>query len=130
MWTAILTFLGGPLISGLVGAYKAKLDAGNTTDRIAADFAAKDLELQAKEREIGHQMAVLDSGSFWTSAPRAIVCWSLALYIAKVVVWDTMLGLGSTIALKGMMAEAFSTILVFWFGSRSLEKIARIFRPK
>lgn len=130
MWTSLLTLLGGPLISGLVSAYKAKLEAGNTEDRIAAEFAAKDLELQAKEREISVQMATLDSGNFWTSAPRAIVCWSLAIYVSKVVVWDTVLGWGTTAALKGMMAEAFSTILVFWFGSRSLEKIARIFRPR
>lgn len=130
MWATLAGILGGPIITGLINAYKAKLDAGNTSDRIAADFAAKDLELQAKEREISVQMATLDSGNFWTSAPRAIVCWSLAIYVSKVVVWDTVLGLGSTIALKGMMAEAFSTILVFWFGSRSLEKIARIFRPR
>jgi hypothetical protein len=130
MWTAILTFLGGPVIKGLIDGYKAKLENDSNEDKLAADLAGKDLELQARERELNVQLNKMDAGSFWLSAPRAIVCWSLALYIAKIVVWDTMLGWGSTIALKGMMAEALSTVLCFWFGGRTLEKIARIWRPR
>lgn len=130
MWTWLASFLSGPLLGKLVDAYKAKLESDNNSEKVAADLAGKDLELQAKERAISAQMATLDSGGFWTSAPRAIVCWSIAIYVAKVIVFDTVLHLGVTPALKGMMADAMSTILCFWFGSRSLEKIARIFRPR
>lgn len=41
---------------------------------------------------------------FWFAIP-------LALYWAKVVVWDTMLGLGTTPALKGMTLEWANLIL-------------------
>lgn len=127
MLKLFLPFLG-PLISGAIDAYKAKLAAGNNEDKIAADLAGKDLELQAKERDLNVKQNSLDAGSFWTAAPRAIVCWSLAIYIAKIVVYDTVLHLGSTMPLKGMVAEWMGTIIVAWFGGRTIEKVARIWR--
>jgi hypothetical protein len=130
MWTSLLTLLGGPIISGLIAAYKAKLDAGNTEDRIAADLAAKDLELQGRERELNVQQNISDGGRWWTAAPRAIVCWSMAFFIAKVVMWDTVLGWGATPALKGLVADAFQAVIVMWFGGRTIEKVARIWRSR
>lgn len=129
-WLSILKFFGEGAFKSLVDGYKAKLEAGNNSEKIAADLAAKDFELQAKEREVGVQMANLDSGRWWTAAPRAIVCWSFALYIAKVVIIDTTLGWGVTPPLRGMIAEWGGIVIVAWFGSRSLEKVARIFRPR
>ncbi len=43
MWTWLASLIGGPVISGLINAYKAKLDAANTQDHIAADLAAKEI---------------------------------------------------------------------------------------
>lgn len=128
MWSWLASFLSGPLLSKLVDAYKAKLESDNNAEKVAADLAGKDLELQAKEREINVKLNTLDAGTFWTSAPRAIVCWSMALYVAKIVVWDTILHLGVTFPLKGVMADAFSTVIVCWFGGRTIEKVARIWR--
>jgi hypothetical protein len=130
MWATLAGILGGPIISGLIAAYKAKLDAGNTEDRIAADLAGKDLELQAKERELNVKQNIADEGRWWTAAPRAIVCWAFALYIAKVVVIDTTFGWGTTPALKGMVADWGGAVIVAWFGGRTMEKVARIWRSR
>ena len=129
MLKLLLPFLG-PLISGAIEAYKAKLAAGQNQDTMAADLAGKDLELQAKEREINSKIIVADEGRWWTAAPRAIVCWSMAMFIAKVVIWDTVLGWGATVPLKGLVADAFSAVIVMWFGGRTIEKVARIWRPR
>ena len=43
MWMAILSFLGGPVIKGLIDAYQAKLKAGNVESKIAADLAAGEI---------------------------------------------------------------------------------------
>ena len=126
MW--LIKLLGLPVISGLIEAYKAKLASENTSDRIAADLAEKDLELQAKEREINARQTQSEEGRWWTAAPRAIVCWCMALYVAKIVMWDTVLHLGTTFPLKGVMSDAFSTVIVCWFGGRTIEKVARIWR--
>jgi hypothetical protein len=128
MWTWLASFLSGPLLSKIVDAYKAKLDADNDKDRIAADLAGKDLELQGRERELNVNQNISDEGRWWTAAPRAIVCWSFAIYVAKVIVWDKVLKLGVTPPLTGMVADWGGAVMVTWFGARSLEKIARIWR--
>jgi hypothetical protein len=130
MWTWLASFLGGPVINGLIAAYKAKLEAGSNQDTLAADLAGKDLELQAKERELNVKQMQAEEGRWWVAAPRAIVCWCVAVYAAKVVVWDTVLHLGMTYPLKGVMSDAFSTVIVFWFGGRTIEKVARIWRSR
>ena len=128
MWATLLTFLGGPAIKGLIDAYKAKLDAGNTQEKIAADLAAKELDLEGRERELASQQNVADEGRWWTAAPRAIVTWSFAIYTAKVVVWDTVLHLGMTFPLRGDVAVWAGWLMALWFGGRTAEKIARILR--
>lgn len=130
MWAMLAKLLSGPLIAAAIEAYKAKLKAGSDQDKLAADLAGKDLELQAKERELDDKQNERDEGRWWTAAPRAIVCWSVAIYVAKVIVWDMVLGFGSTPALKGDMAAWASTVMVMWFGGRTIEKVARIWRPR
>jgi hypothetical protein len=130
MWTVLAKLLTGPIISGAIDAYKAKLAAGSNQDTLAADLAGKDLELQAKERELNVQQNIADDGRWWTAAPRAIVCWSIALFIAKVVLWDKVLGWGTTGELKGFVSDVGSAVIVMWFGGRTIEKVARIWRSR
>lgn len=130
MWAALAKLLTGPIISAAIEAYKAKLKAGSDQDKLAADLAGKDLELQAKERELNVQQNVSDAGRWWTAAPRAIVCWAMAIFIAKVVIIDTVLGWGVTPPLKGLVGDAFQAVIVMWFGGRTIEKVARIWRPR
>jgi len=40
MWMTLISFIGGPVIKGLIDAYQAKLKAGNVESKIAADLAA------------------------------------------------------------------------------------------
>jgi hypothetical protein len=126
----LIKLLGLPVISGLVEAYKAKLAAGSNQDTLAADLAGKDLELQARERELNIKQNQADEGRWWTAAPRAVVCWSFAIYVAKVVVWDMVLHLGTTAPLKGDIAAWGGSVMVMWFGGRTIEKVARIWRPR
>ena len=126
----LIKLLGLPVINGLVEAYKAKLAAGSNQDTLAADLAGKDLELQARERELNVKQNQADEGRWWTAAPRAVVCWSFAIYVAKVVVWDQVVHLGSTLPLKGDIAAWGGSVMVMWFGGRTIEKVARIWRPR
>jgi hypothetical protein len=49
MWTWLASLIGGPVVTGLINAYKAKLDASDTRDRIAADLAAKKIRRRLKQ---------------------------------------------------------------------------------
>jgi hypothetical protein len=119
------TALTGPLVGGLVDGYKAKLAAGNNTDTILADIAGKELMVDQRQRELDAMQNQMEQGSWFTRSPRAIVQWSLSIYIAKCVVWDMVLGLGTTPDIKStLIANAFNLIIVMWFGGRTLEKIS------
>ena len=61
MWMAILSFLGGPVIKGLIDAYQAKLKAGNVESKIAADLAASEIAAQVSETKRSRSTASQNS---------------------------------------------------------------------
>jgi hypothetical protein len=124
----LLSFLGGPVISGLIGAYKAKLDAGNTAEHIAADLAARELAVEQREAEVSAQITIAEEGRWWTALPRAMVQYAFAIFIVKAVVWDKVLGWGSTDPLGGDIASWAGMVMAMWFGGRTIEKVARIIK--
>jgi hypothetical protein len=132
MWAAILKallgFVGGPALAGLIDAYKAKLTSENTAEKIAADLAAKELDLERRERELAARQNDADEGRWWTAAPRAVVCWSFAAYVAYCVVWVGIFHQGAMFVLKGDLNTWAGWLMALWFGGRSAEKIARILR--
>jgi hypothetical protein len=123
---AVKRALTGPIVQGVVDGYKAKLAAGNTSEKLAADLAARELTVETRERELAVQQNIADEGRWWTAAPRAIACWSFAIFIAKCVVWDKVMGLGSTDPLTGSLDTWAGWLMALWFGGRSVEKVARI----
>src|SRR4051812_7651902 len=125
MWGAIaralLGFVSGPVLGKVLDAYKAKLAANNDADRIAADLAAKELLLELREAELADRQNDRDEGRWWTAAPRAIVCWSFAMYVFHMVVWCGMWGLGRPFLLTGDLGKWAGLVMVAWFGGRSAE---------
>ena len=49
MWMTIISFIGGPVIKGLIDGYKAKLAAGNTSEKIASETASAEIAAQVSE---------------------------------------------------------------------------------
>jgi len=116
MWAAILSFIGGPIVNGLISAYKAKLDAANTTDAQAADLAAKEI--------------AAEQGRWYTAIIRPLFALPLIIYFWKTIIYDKVLGWGVTDPLTGMIGEWAGWIIVAYFGGRSIEKVARVFGRK
>ena len=126
MWGAILSFLGGPIVNGAIKAYQAKLAAGNTSEHIAADLAARELAVQQRETEVqGEYKRALIGHPL---EPANLAAYIFVFYLGKVVVWDTMLGLGSTPAILGNVGEWMGMIAALLFGKRGFENVARILR--
>jgi hypothetical protein len=130
MWTWLASFLGGPVINGLIGAYKAKLTADNTAEKIAADLAGRELLVEQRERELATQVVIAEQGRWYTALPRPLFAFAFIIYVWKVVVWDKVLGLGVTDPLSGDVAQWAMVVLTAYFGGRSLEKVARILARK
>lgn len=122
--------LGGPFAKAAVDAYRAKLAAENTSEKITADLAARELAVEQRERELAAQVVIAEQGRWYTALPRPLFAFAFVIYAWKVVVWDKVLGLGTTDALSGEMAQWATIVLTAYFGGRSIEKVARILSRK
>ncbi len=128
MWAWVASLIGGPIVTGLINAYKAKLEAGNTADRIAADIAIRELAVQQREIEVQSQIVIAEQGRWYTACIRPLFCVPFILFTFKVIVWDKVFGWGTTDALDPNMWTVFTTVVAAYFGGRSIEKIARILK--
>lgn len=119
------SLLGGGLtaITGQIAqAYKDKLAAENDVERIAADERIKTLQAQ---RDV--LVAEVGQGG-WASWIRPAFATLFLAYNAKLIVWDTMLGWGSTPPLSEHLYTIEGLVIGSYFISRGIEKTARILR--
>jgi len=124
------SLLGGPFAKAAVDAYRVELAAENTSEKIAADLAARELALEQREREIAAEVLAAEQGRWLTALPRPLFAFAFIVYVWKVVVWDKVLGLGTTDALSGDVAQWAMMVLTAYFGGRSLEKVAKMLARK
>jgi hypothetical protein len=126
MWMTIISFLGGPVIKGLIDAYQAKLKAGNVESKIAADLAADEIAAQTAETNAITQLKIAEIGHWYE--PEKLFAYSLWFYFTKVFIYDAALGLGSTDAVRGDVATWGGLVIAFYFGKRGFENVARIIK--
>lgn len=126
MWLAIIKFLGGPVVSGLITAYQAKLTADNTSEKTAANLAADEIAAQTEEAKLHNDLKIAEIGHAWE--PERLAMYIVLLHLGKCVVWDTILGLGSTPMLKGDIAAWEGMVMAYYFGKRTFENVARIIK--
>jgi hypothetical protein len=123
---AILSFLGGPVIKGLIDAYQAKLKAGNVDSKIAADLAASEIAAQTAEMQSITQYRIAEIGHWYE--PDKLMGYFVALYFGKLLVWDKVLGLGTTDPLAGFASVTSNLVVSFYFAKRGFENVARILK--
>lgn len=126
MWMTILSFLGGPVVKALIDAYQAKLKAGNVDSKIAADLAASEIASQTAEANAVTQYRIAEIGHWYE--PDKLMGYCVTLYFAKLLVWDKVLGFGSTDALAGFAAITANLVVSFYFAKRGFENVARIIK--
>lgn len=122
MITTILNWLAGPAVKSigeqLNAAYRAKLEAQNDEDRIAAEITIAQLEAR-------QGLLMAEQGHWLTRWIRPAFALPFVLYVWKVVVWDKILGLGTTDALSSEMGWVLTTLVGAYFLVRPFEKIVR-----
>jgi hypothetical protein len=128
MLQRLAQFLTAPIVNGAIAAYKAKIEATNSQDRMAADLAAKEIEAEIEARKQASAIILAEQGRWYTAIVRPLFAAPFIIFAWKVVVWDKVLGLGTTDALGGAVADWAGYVLVAYFGGRSIEKVARILR--
>ena len=122
----ILSFLGGPIVKGLIDAYQVKLKAGNVESKIAADLAATEIAAQVNESRTVMQYRIAEIGHWYE--PDKLIGYSVAIYFCKLLVFDKVLGLGTTDPLAGFASVTSNLVVSFYFAKRGFENVARIIK--
>jgi hypothetical protein len=134
MWAWLASFLGGPVVNGLINAYKAKLASDNTADKIAADLAARELAVQETQAKVQAQLRVAEVGHPWE--PEKLFAYIIVIYFAKIVLWDKVIGsfagythnIFRTDPLTGEAVGWAAMVMAFYFGKRGIENVVRIWK--
>lgn len=126
MWQTIIGFIGGPVIRGLLDAYNAHLKAVTTDKQTAADLAGKEIAAQTAETQAQANLRIAEIGHPWE--PEKLAFYVVLVFFAKCVIWDTVLGLGTTGPLKGDVSVWSGMVMGFYFTKRGAENVARILR--
>lgn len=118
----LVSLVGGPIVSSLLKGYRARLDAANASDRIAADLAIREIEAGIEARKRAHELRLATSG-FWEMR---LLTFAIALpFVAHLwAVWlDTQFRLGWKIPkFPAPMDEWQGAILLSFFGIYTLGK--------
>src|ERR1700675_4046322 len=99
----ILSFVGGPVINGLISAYRERLAATNTQDHMALDLLQKEVDAEVAARAEATKLLIAEQGHWYTAMIRPLFAMPFIIFGLKVVVWDKVLGLGVTDALDPKM---------------------------
>lgn len=132
IFTTILSwlgsFLGGPFIKAALAAYQAKLTSETTVISYKERLAAKEIDLEIREKELDTQFRTATVGAWYL--PEHLMGYAVALYFGKLLVWDKVLALGSTDALAGWASFTANLIVAFYFGKAGVENLLKIWKMK
>jgi hypothetical protein len=122
----IFQFLGGPVAKGLIEAYNAHLKATTTDKQTAANLAAQEIAAQTAETQSITSLKIAQIGHPWE--PEKLAMYITLVYYAKCVIWDKVLGLGTTDAVTGPIAVWAGLIMSWYFAKRGAENVTTIIK--
>ena len=124
----LLSFLSGPLLSKIFDAYKLRLEAKTTTEAKAVELAQAEIMAEIASRQAAKEIIIAEQGRWYTAIIRPLFALPFIIYIWKLVVIDKVLKMGATDALGDNLTSVMMTIIACYFGGRTIEKVAQIFK--
>jgi hypothetical protein len=72
------------------------------------------------------QVRIAEIGHSWE--PDKPMGYFVAIYFGKLLIWDKVLGFGTTDGLQGFAATTANLVVSFYFAKRGFENVARILK--
>jgi len=94
--------------------------------KIAADLAATEIAAQVSETNAILQYRIAEIGHWYE--PDKLMGYFVAIYFGKLLIFDKVLGLGTTDPLAGFAAVTSNLVVSFYFAKRGFENVAKIIR--
>jgi hypothetical protein len=110
----------------LIDAYNAHLKAQSADAATAANLAGKEIAAQVSETNAIMQYRIAEIGHWYE--PDKLMGYCVAVYFCKLLVWDKVLGLGTTDPLAGFASITSNLVVSFYFAKRGFENVARIIK--
>lgn len=120
----IFQFLGGPVAKALIQAYQAHLTATTTDKQTAATLAAQQIAAETADVQAVTQLKIAQIGHPFEV--EKLFAYVTLFYYAKLLIWDKVLGLGSTDPLTGWAMVSANLVLGFYFTKRTAENVTTI----
>jgi hypothetical protein len=121
MIASVVAALTGGIEKELFGSLerwqRAKLDAKNDAERIEADK-----QVAFFQGQISLAVAAAQNDKWWST--RELIGKCALVYVFKIVVWDTVLGLGITPDPGPQVTGIVMLVLGFYYGSKAAMDIA------
>ena len=112
MWGLIANLFGGGVIGSITkalgNAHQASLNAKNTAERIEADKVISTLQAR-------RDVLIAESRQKWNIIFRAFLALPFGIFVNKVIVYDKVLGLGSTDNLSADLWNLMMVVYGFYF---------------
>lgn len=126
MWLTIMQFIGGPVVSAMISAYREHLKATTTDKQTAATLAAQQIAAETSDNQAIAQLKIAQIGHPFE--PEKLAMYITLVYYAKCIIWDKVLGLGSTDVVAGPIAVWAGLIMSFYFAKRGAENVTTIIK--
>lgn len=90
MFSWIASFIAGPVVNGILNGYKAKLAAGNETDRLAVELASKSIEADIARRNAQRDLGIagMNHPVWWLGWVLFVI--PVGLYNAAIFILSTL----------------------------------------
>jgi hypothetical protein len=123
MLSLILSLIGGAgglagLARSIADAYRARETAANDADRIEADVRIKTLEAR-------RDLLLAEARTPFNQLMRALYGVPPGVYLAKLYLWDKLLGCGTTDPLSPVMEQVLWTVVGFLFLQETVARLPR-----
>ena len=124
---AILTSLAMKLPVAFLERWLTHLEkaADTDTERLRTIILA-----EVEARKLQSQIIIAEQGWWVTAMIRPMIAWPFIIYVWKSVVYDKVLGFGTTDALDGSLGEWAGIIITAYFVGRPIEKAVKGFINK
>lgn len=122
----LFQFLGGPVAKAMIAAYQAHLTAATSDKQTAATLAAQQIAAETADAQAVAQLKIAQIGHPWEV--EKLFAYVTLLYYAKLLVWDKILGMGSTDPLTGWALVSANLVIGFYFTKRTAENVTTIIK--
>lgn len=127
----LLSLFGGPLITslveGILSAYKLKLAAVGTTEAHEVDLAKAEIFGEIAVRQAAAAVVIAEQGWWVTAWIRPLFAYPLIIYFACAIS-ASVFHYNGPAPLPAPLSDWAGWMIVAYFGGRSIEKVARIFK--